>query len=305
VWTIGARAAFAHYAFTGISRHHLALLLAELRPRFTAAREGRLWARRRHERRRRAGAGRLPVLEFTDRVVVTLVYLRLAIPHEALAVVFGVDRTTITRAIGQIRPLLAARGFAVGDGVRLHTLADVFAYAAAEGITLRLDGTEVRVRRPRAHRPGRKAFISGKLKQNTIKGSVVSDAHGYTVWCGGFRPGRMHDATAIRTEGIDALLDCWPQVQVLVDAAYRGLANDHPDQVHPPPLRPPKTAPEAVHECWRQARKAQSSHRIPVEHAIAELKWWRQLQRYTGRRELLPETFTAIASLVSDRLITW
>jgi hypothetical protein len=53
----------------------------------------------------------------------------------------------------------------------------------------------------------------------------------------------MHDATAIRTEGIDALPDCWPQVQVLVDAAYRGLANDHPDQVHPPPYRHRKRHP--------------------------------------------------------------
>jgi hypothetical protein len=231
VSTIGVRAAFAHFAFTGISGHHLRQLLAELRPAFDAAREGRLHARRRHARRCRAGAGRLPLLTFADRLVLTLAYLRLAIPHEALAVAFGVDRSTVTRAIGQVRPLLARRGFATPTGVRLATLADVFAYAAAENITLRLDGTEVRVRRPRAHRVGRKAFISGKLKQNTIKGSVISDAGGSTVWCGGFRPGRMHDATAIRSEGIDAQLTYWPQVQMWVDAAYRGLAGDHPTQV--------------------------------------------------------------------------
>ena len=32
---------------------------------------------------------------------------------------------------------------------------------------------------------------------------------------------------------------------------------------------------------------------------------WRQLQRFTGRRELLPETVDAVAGLVSDRMITW
>jgi len=36
----------------------------------------------------------------------------------------------------------------------LFRLADVFAYAAAEGVRLRIDGTEIRVRRPRAGRPG-------------------------------------------------------------------------------------------------------------------------------------------------------
>jgi hypothetical protein len=52
---------------------------------------------------------------------------------------------------------------------------------------------------------------------------------------------------------------------------------------------------------YEAARKAQSSHRIPAEHAIAEIKWWRTLQRFTGRRNALPETIQAIAGLASDR----
>jgi hypothetical protein len=83
---------------------------------------------------------------FTDRVIATLVVLRFQLPHAALAVFYGVDRSTITRAVQEIRPLLAARGLAVPGhpGLRLHTLADVFAYAAAEGVTLRADGSEAR-----------------------------------------------------------------------------------------------------------------------------------------------------------------
>ncbi|MEV4414505.1 hypothetical protein [Catellatospora sp. NPDC049609] len=45
----------------------------------------------------------------------------------------------------------------------------MFAYAASEGVTLRMDAVEIRVRRPRAGRGGRKAFVSGKARQNTIK----------------------------------------------------------------------------------------------------------------------------------------
>lgn len=46
-----------------------------------------------------------------------------------------VDRSTITRAVHEIRPLLAARGFAVPGkpGLRLKPLADMFAYAASRG----------------------------------------------------------------------------------------------------------------------------------------------------------------------------
>src|SRR5690349_18378963 len=142
-----ARRVFSHPVFIGVSRRHLRLLVAELRPGWVAGREGRLYARRGGQRRRAAGAGRRPRLAFADRVLVTLAHLRLAIPHEAIAVAFGVDRSTVTRAIGQIRPLLATRGCALPSGIRLRTLADVFAYAAAEGVTLRIDATEIRVRR--------------------------------------------------------------------------------------------------------------------------------------------------------------
>lgn len=97
-----------------------------------------------------------------DRLLVTLVHLRLGLPHAALAEFYAVDRSTrISGAIREIRPLLEARGFAVPDrpGVRLRTLEDLFAYANAEGVDLRIDGTEVQVRRPKAGAPGRKAFV--------------------------------------------------------------------------------------------------------------------------------------------------
>ena len=84
---------------------------------------------------RAEGAGADDELPFADRVIATLVMMRFQLRHAALAVFYGVHRSTITRAAGEIRPLLAARGFAVPGkpGLRLKTLADVFAYAAAEG----------------------------------------------------------------------------------------------------------------------------------------------------------------------------
>src|ERR1019366_8268497 len=70
--------------------------------------------------------------------------LRTGLTHEALGVIYQVGSSTIGRAIGEIRPLLAERGFAVPQrlGLRLRTLADVFAYAKAENLTPRLGGAE-------------------------------------------------------------------------------------------------------------------------------------------------------------------
>ncbi len=298
-----ARAALTHPVFTGITRQHLAELIIELADPWTAAHQAALDRRRGHDRLRATGAGPKDRLVFADRVVVTLVVLRTQLPHHALAVLYGVDRATITRAVHQVRPLLAARGFAVPDhpGLRLRTLADVFAYAQAEGVELRLDGTEVQVRRPRAHRPGRRAFVSGKRKQNTIKTTTISDGRGRTLWAGAVRPGRMHDQTAVKTDGIADLLAQHPDVRAKVDDGYRGLAKAFPDQVHAPPRKPPKDAPVEEVTAWQMARTRQSSQRICVEHANAELKQWRCLQRWIGRRESYAEAHLAIAGLVSDR----
>jgi len=266
-----------------------------------ARRESDLRQRRGADRRRADGAGRRHELVFIDRVLVTLAVLRLQIPHAALAVMYGVDRSTVTRAVREVRPLLAGRGYATAQGPRLRTLADVFAYAAASGIRLRLDGSEIQVRRPPPRRPGRRAFVSGKKKMNTIKFTKVCDEAGRTLWDGTFRPGRQHDQTALQTDGIGDLLDQFPDVAAEMDAGYRGLHRDHPGQVSVPPKKPVKDAAPAVIEAYEQARHAQSSQRICVEHAIADSKNWRPLQRWTGRREDLPETILAIGSLVSDR----
>ncbi|MGH3739485.1 MAG: transposase family protein [Micromonosporaceae bacterium] len=282
----------------------MAKLVAELADPWQARQESRLRERRgRRDRLRAEGAGPNRQLPFLDRVIATLVVLRFQLPHGALAGFYGVDRSTITRAVQEVRPLLAARGFAVPGkpGLRLATLADVFAYAASEGVKLRVDGTEVQVRRPKANRPGRRAFVSGKRKQNTCKATAISDGRGRMLWLGASRPGRMHDVTALRTEGIEDLLRRYPDVEVEVDSGYAGLARDFPDQVTAPPKKPPKDAPPEQIARWEQERKAQSSQRICVEHAIAEPKQWRPLQRYIGRREYFEDTALAIAGLVSDR----
>ncbi|MER5981237.1 transposase family protein [Streptomyces sp. NPDC001857] len=185
-------------------------------------RESALHQRRGRKRHHAAGAGRKHELVFTDRLLAALVHLRTQLPHAALAERYGVGRSTVTEAIGEVRPLLADRGFAIPDqpGLRLRTLADVFAYADMEGVTLRIDGTETQVRRPQAHRPGRCAFVSGKKKQNTMKTTTISDGQGRTLWSGADRPGRMHDQTAMRTEGIAEQFRLHPDVRAEVDDGY-------------------------------------------------------------------------------------
>lgn len=180
----------------------------------------------------------------------------------------------------------------------------MFAYAQAEGIELRLDATEIQVRRPPAGRGGRRAFVSGKKKQNTMKATVIADWRGRTLWTDTLRPGRMHDATAARTEGIAVCFQRFPDVEVLLDDGYLGLSRDHRGQAITPPRNPrPGALPDRV-EQWERDRHEHSSDPITVEHALADHKRWKQRTRWTHRRDRLPDTYRAIASLVSDRTVT-
>ncbi|WP_218162357.1 transposase family protein [Streptomyces sp. Ag109_O5-10] len=297
------RSVLAHRLVTGISRRHLACLVEELAVPWQAGVEGRRHAARGGARKRAEGAGARHQLVFVDRLMATLIHLRHDLPHSVLGLLFGVDRSTVTRAIGEVRTLLAEGGCAVPDspGLRLRTLPDVFAYAQAEGIELWLDATEIQVPRPPASRGGRRAFVSGKKRQNTMRATVIADHLGRTLWVDALRPGRMHDATAARNEGVGICFQHSPDVEILLDDGYLGLRRDHPGQAVTPPRKGNKISPPEVLEARRRARHRHSSKRITVEHALADHKRWKQLTRWTHRRETLPATYRAIASLVSDR----
>ena len=205
--------------------------------------------------------------------------LRLQLLHHALAVRYGVHRATSIRAVHELRPLLARRGFAVPGmpGMRLRTLADVVASAHAEGSSRAVTDQD----------PGQEA--------------TVCDRRGRTLSVGAARPGRMHDQPAIKTKGIQDLLRRHHDAHTAVDAGDPGLAKAFAGRVHAPPPTPAKDAPPQDLAAWQRARTQQSSQRICVEHANAEHKQWRALQRWMGRRESDAQAHLAIAGRASDR----
>ncbi|MFD6478919.1 transposase family protein [Streptomyces anulatus] len=160
---------------TGLSADVIAELVSELGPLWHERHQAKLTSR---PRRRAVGAGAKHRFVFVDRLLATLVHLRHGATHDVLACWFGVDRSTITRAIGEMRPLLAERGCTISPGVRLRTLAEVIDHLGTSGQTGIIDGTEIRVRRPAAGRKDRDVFISGKNKQNAVKTMVLTDQNG-------------------------------------------------------------------------------------------------------------------------------
>ncbi|WP_179254477.1 transposase family protein [Streptomyces sp. PgraA7] len=284
---------------TGLAVGVIGELVQEIGPLWQERHQARLTSR---PRKRAVGVGAKHRLVFVDRLLATLVHLRHGVTHDVLACWFGVDRSTITRAVGEVRPLLAERGCTVSPDVRLRTLADVVDHLGASGTTGIIDGTEIRVRRPAAGRKDRDKFISGKNKQNAVKSMVVTDAEGHVLWCSPARPASCADITQARQLGLVKLLADGPAVEILADAGYQGLGAQTGGRVVTPPHRKfKKNAPDWYEEMYERQRKAHSSRRIRVEHGIAHLKNWRALARHLGRREYMSDTVQAVAGLLSHQ----
>lgn len=286
---------------TGLSRQVIAELVAEVGPVWQDRQDARLSDR---PRRRAPGAGAKYKLVFVDRLLVTLVHLRHATTHDVLAAWFGVNRSTITRAINEIRPLLADRGCRVEQGIRLRTVADVVAHLDSVRRTALMDATEIRVRRPSAKRAGRQQFVSGKSRQNAMKALVITDGQGHMLFCGATVRGSTADITQARQAGMTDWLEYTAAVEILTDAGYQGLGAQTYGQVVTPTQKHHKKRLEAmpgIAELRAAQRKAHARRRVPVEHGIAHLKNWRSLARHLGRREILDDTVRAIAGLLSDQ----
>ena len=68
-----------------------------------------------------------------DRILATLLYLRRLCTQAVLAELFAVDRSRVTEAIREIRPLLEEHGHAIPPATaRFPAPADVTAFLAAE-----------------------------------------------------------------------------------------------------------------------------------------------------------------------------
>jgi hypothetical protein len=91
---------------TGLAPGDLDQLIARLAALRQARREQRARSHPASDARHRPRSGRPPVFPFPDRVVATVLHLRLSLPDDTLAHLLGTSRSTIGRALAEIQDLL-------------------------------------------------------------------------------------------------------------------------------------------------------------------------------------------------------
>ncbi|MEU3550587.1 ISAzo13 family transposase [Streptomyces longwoodensis] len=121
---------------TGMPESALDELISQLAQDLDELREQGRLRQRGGERIRARGAGAKDKLTTGDRVLATVLYQRKLGTRELLAQLFGVNASTLTRAVHQVQPLLARRGYTIPPSTaRFRTPADIAAFLASSSPT--------------------------------------------------------------------------------------------------------------------------------------------------------------------------
>jgi IS5 family transposase len=301
--------------FTGLTPQQFDQLLTAIEPLYEKAEVERL---SNPNRLRPRGAGRKFKLELSERLLMSLMYLRLYLTQTLLGYLFGLDTSNVSREVqgrmlevlSEVLPVpareeplefaLAASGGGnrpsgrSGGGkrkCRIGTLEELLE-KHPEFEEIFVDGTEQEVPKPK-DKGRRKDLYSGKRKRHTAKVQVVSTKRLILHLCKHV-PGRVSDQLLLRATGV---MHQVPEgVVVRVDKGYEGLEEEYPEVKVKKPLKARRGHPLTVLE--KILNRTMSALRMPVEHVIGHLKKYRMLAGiYRGEPKRYDENASVVAGL--------
>lgn len=291
--------------FTGLRVEQFDELLRALAPVYTAQEQGR---KSRPDRERAIGAGHPFSLALPERLLMTLMYLRLYLTEPLLGYLFEVHPSSVNReknlrmvpALCEVLPLPAREEMGlIGPRPReprIRSLPELLERFPTLTEVL-IDATEQSCPRPKDAVQQRQRY-SGKKKRHTLKTQVLTTREGVVLHASGHVPGSVHDLTLLRFSGV---LHCLPAgMQVRVDKGYEGIDAAHPNLHIEKPTKARRNHPLTDEQ--RRENRVQARLRMPVEHALARLEQFRILAgTYRGRNRLYDTCFGLICGLNNFR----
>jgi len=252
-------------------------------------------------RRRKPGAGHPFDHDLRDRLLMTLVWLRIYPTYQLLGWLFGLDKSNAWHNVQEVLATLNEKASFPFEGPPeerrpLTSPDDVF--AAFPDVRVVIDASEQPFHRLKGW-DNQKPFYSGKKKQHTVKGQIVCTPSGRIGSVGPSVPGSVHDLTLLRQSDLeDNLAD---EDGSMADKAYVGLAEDWPERTVVLPHKAKPGVPLTTAQ--RAYNRVVSRCRVVVENVLARFKVFQVLQQrfrsVFGRHVL---ALRAVALLVDRRL---
>lgn len=290
----------------GLSPTEFDQLLIELEPLWEQAYRRSLL---RAGRVRRIGAGNTFKLDLSQRLLVTLLYLRQYFTMHVLSILFDLDAANVCRNIHGLLPVLEqalpaplrprtlqakpdeAPGKASKKPRKIRSL-EAFLEVFPELTDVVVDGTEQPRGQPKVkkgQRPGKKAvgrpkdkkrFYSVKQGTHTLKTQVTVTPEGQIVHLSATASGRAHDMKVLRRSRLMTRLP--RPVRVWGDRGYTGLEKVYPDRETIVPAKRPKKG--QLSDEQREMNRLISKVRITAENVINRIKKFRACKEFFRNR---------------------
>jgi hypothetical protein len=254
------------------------------------------------ERQRAIGGGRDYTLDLRDRLLMTLMWLKLYLNTDALGYFFGVDKSTASRNVRNILSSLRQLGdetLGWPDPPKRGQTKDLDqALEDYPDLMAVVDATEQRVRRSSDYQTQREHY-SGKKKCHTRKTQITVNEKGIIRDVSFSVPGKMHDLELFRQSGTAQRIP--ENVGVGGDAGYQGLHHELPNHSVATTHKARRNHPLTQDE--KDMNREFSSMRIIVENTICELKHFKVLsERFRHDVDGYDEVFRAVVAIVNPRI---
>ena len=274
-------------------------LYDQLEPVWIAQEYERLSRRR---RQRAIGGGRDYQLPLRERLLMTLMWLKLYLDTDVLGFLFGVDGTTVSRNVRNLLPALEVLGEATLGWAtpprRGQTKNLVQTCAEHPDLFAIVDATEQPVQRASESQQQREHY-SGKKKRHTCKTQIIVNEHGEIRDVSKSPPGRVHDLEHFRQSGAADRIP--PSSGVAGDAGYQGLQDELPDHSVATSHKAKRNHP--LTQAEKDINREFSRMRIVIENTICELKHFKVLaHRFRHHLDLCDTVFRAVVALVNPRI---
>lgn len=244
----------------------------------------------RPDRQRAVGGGRDFDQPVVIRLAVVLTYLRLHIPQETVALLFGATQSDVSRELRRLLPLIvdlvpAPEVWELVEEDAVLTPDQVLDLAQLADQRALVDATEQQVYRSQDPEK-RKADYSGKKKMFTRKTQFVTDGQHKIVAISEAVPGAKHDkklSDEVRTlerlpDGCEADADKGYQglaqqvTLVTVRNAETGAEQQVPRLTVQTPIKKPKG--QELTDAQKAFNRALNAIRVRAEHCIGWVKNW-------------------------------
>jgi hypothetical protein len=288
-------------ALTGMTRDEFDRLAEDFAAARQQARAASTHTKQGQPRQRAAGAGAHPTLDTPNRLLMTLLWLRVYPTYEVLGWLFGLEKSNAWENVQDtlaVLETLANFPFERPAAERAKLGSKEAVFDTFPAVKVIIDGKEQPFQRPQGW-DEQKPFYSGKKKRHTVKNQILCTPEGRIGGVSTTVPGSIHDLTMMRGDGVLGRLD--EGEGAMADKAYTGAGNDRPGVPLVVPTKATRGHP--LTEEQKAANRKISGCRVVIEHVMAQLNRFQVLKQvFRSAFERHTRTIRVVAALVDRRI---